>query len=70
MDIHHREWPVVLITNPKHALFINPSRENIDSMKNSTHIRLVFNMKIDFYNGTFPNLNCWQVVLSTLFCEI
>lgn len=38
-DVPHREWPVVLITNPKDALFINSARENLNTMRNSTHIR-------------------------------
>lgn len=40
-DIPHREWPVILVTNPKHALFMNLAKENLDKLKNSTHIRLV-----------------------------
>ncbi|KAJ8984441.1 hypothetical protein NQ317_012505 [Molorchus minor] len=40
-DLSHRSWPVVLVTNPKHALFVNPVRENIFNMRNSTHIRIL-----------------------------
>ncbi|XP_017772188.1 PREDICTED: transmembrane protein 62-like isoform X2 [Nicrophorus vespilloides] len=40
-DVGHREWPVVLITNPKHALFVIPEKENIESIANSTHIRIL-----------------------------
>ncbi|CAG9762201.1 unnamed protein product [Ceutorhynchus assimilis] len=39
IDIHHRDWPVILLTNPKHALFFNPSKENIRNIRQSTHIR-------------------------------
>ncbi|KAJ8952061.1 hypothetical protein NQ318_010971 [Aromia moschata] len=48
-DLQHRSWPAILITNPKHALFINPTRENIYNLRNSTHIRvLAFSLsKID-----------------------
>lgn len=28
VDVPHGEWPVVVVTNPKHALFRIPSREN------------------------------------------
>lgn len=41
IDIQHRHWPVVLVTNPKDALFFNPSKENLDVIKNSTHIRIL-----------------------------
>ncbi|CAG9858616.1 unnamed protein product [Phyllotreta striolata] len=40
-DMVHRHWPVVLITNPKDALFYNPARENLDILRNSTHIRIL-----------------------------
>lgn len=39
IDIKHKEWPVVLITNPKHALYMMPRKENIMSVIKSTHIR-------------------------------
>lgn len=35
------EWPLVLVTNPKNAKFLAPSREPIDRMLNSTHIRIL-----------------------------
>lgn len=38
-DIQHRDWPVVLITNPKHALFVIPGKENLNVIRQSTHIR-------------------------------
>ncbi|KAL1489693.1 hypothetical protein ABEB36_013633 [Hypothenemus hampei] len=41
IDVHHRDWPVVLLTNPKHSLFINPLKENIDNIIKSTHIRVL-----------------------------
>ncbi|KAJ8922672.1 hypothetical protein NQ315_007704 [Exocentrus adspersus] len=40
-DVRHREWPVILITNPKHALFLNHAKENLDTIRNSTHIRIL-----------------------------
>uniref|UniRef100_A0A1B0D177 TMEM62 C-terminal domain-containing protein n=1 Tax=Phlebotomus papatasi TaxID=29031 RepID=A0A1B0D177_PHLPP len=41
VDVHHNEWPIVLVTNPKDALFNNPQRENIRLQAESTHIRLL-----------------------------
>ncbi|XP_017875580.1 transmembrane protein 62-like [Ceratina calcarata] len=41
IDVKHKEWPVVLITNPKHALYAMPRKENIMSSIKSTHIRIL-----------------------------
>ncbi|CAB3359311.1 Hypothetical predicted protein [Cloeon dipterum] len=41
IDIPHNEWPVVLPTNPKHALFMIPGKESTASMLNSSHIRVL-----------------------------
>ncbi|CAK9804583.1 Transmembrane protein 62 [Anthophora plagiata] len=41
IDLQHKEWPVVLITNPKHALYTMPRKENIMSVIKSTHIRIL-----------------------------
>ncbi|CAL7945274.1 unnamed protein product [Xylocopa violacea] len=41
IDVKHKEWPVVLITNPKHALYTMPRKENIMSAIKSTHIRIL-----------------------------
>ncbi|XP_003484897.1 transmembrane protein 62 [Bombus impatiens] len=41
IDVKHKEWPVVLITNPKHALYTMPRKENIISVIKSTHIRIL-----------------------------
>ncbi|XP_021929537.1 transmembrane protein 62-like isoform X2 [Zootermopsis nevadensis] len=41
VDIKHRDWPVVLVTNPKHALFIIPTREPLQRILQSTHIRVL-----------------------------
>ncbi|XP_043278139.1 transmembrane protein 62-like isoform X2 [Venturia canescens] len=40
-DIKHQEWPVVLVTNPKHALYVMPQKENSQSIVESTHIRIL-----------------------------
>ncbi|KAF4518801.1 hypothetical protein B566_EDAN005424 [Ephemera danica] len=41
IDIPHGEWPVILVTNPKHALYIMPDREPMYRIHNSTHIRVL-----------------------------
>ncbi|XP_066592487.1 transmembrane protein 62-like isoform X2 [Prorops nasuta] len=41
IDIKHQDWPIALITNPKHALYMMPQRENIQSIIKSTHIRVL-----------------------------
>lgn len=41
MDIHHNEWPIILITNPKHPLYRIPTRENSNLQIESTHIRIL-----------------------------
>lgn len=41
IDITHRDWPVVLVTNPKHSQFRIPGKENLDVIRNSTHIRVI-----------------------------
>lgn len=41
VDVKHNQWPVVLITNPKHALFHIPHREEARMQLESTHIRLL-----------------------------
>ncbi|CAH1408192.1 unnamed protein product [Nezara viridula] len=39
-DVKHNDWPVVLVTNPKHALF-QSRREPLEAMLSSTHIRVL-----------------------------
>ncbi|XP_053989724.1 transmembrane protein 62-like isoform X2 [Hylaeus anthracinus] len=41
IDVKHEEWPVVLITNPKHTLYMMPRKENLLSLIKSTHIRIL-----------------------------
>ncbi|XP_071454329.1 transmembrane protein 62-like [Hetaerina americana] len=41
IDVIHNDWPVVLVTNPKHALYVMQSKEPIDSIASSSHIRLL-----------------------------
>ncbi|GAB6029706.1 hypothetical protein CHUAL_005428 [Chamberlinius hualienensis] len=41
VDVGHKEWPVILITNPKPAQFLIPGHEPDDRMTQSTHIRIL-----------------------------
>lgn len=41
VDVHHNQWPVVLVTNPKDALFNIPGKEGFEAALESTHIRLL-----------------------------
>ncbi|XP_057655925.1 transmembrane protein 62-like isoform X1 [Diorhabda carinulata] len=65
-DIQHRDWPVFLVTNPKEALFINPGKENLEVIRNSTHIRiLAFSLSmIDFVKVKINDgewINCKRI---------
>ncbi|MBN3311900.1 TMM62 protein, partial [Atractosteus spatula] len=40
-DLRFEEWPVVLITNPKAALYANPDAEPLGRIRHSTHIRIL-----------------------------
>ncbi|CAH1408269.1 unnamed protein product [Nezara viridula] len=40
VDVKHNDWPIVLVTNPKHALF-KSIREPLGGMLTSTHVRLL-----------------------------
>ncbi|KAG2457518.1 TMM62 protein, partial [Polypterus senegalus] len=40
-DLNFEEWPAVLITNPKSALYSNPVVEPLGKIRNSTHIRVL-----------------------------
>ncbi|XP_067895855.1 transmembrane protein 62 isoform X2 [Heterodontus francisci] len=41
VDLKFDKWPVVLITNPKSALYRSPGREPLGKIKHSTHIRVL-----------------------------
>jgi hypothetical protein len=47
VDVKHGDWPVALVTNPKHALFMMPAREPADRVLHSTHIRY----SVDHFKG-------------------
>ncbi|KAM4662176.1 transmembrane protein 62 [Discoglossus pictus] len=41
IDTTFEEWPVILITNPKSALYTNPAQEPLSRMLRSSHIRIL-----------------------------
>ena len=41
IDVKHNDWPVVLITNPKDASFLNLKRDPVDLIRTSSHIRVL-----------------------------
>ncbi|XP_039431982.1 transmembrane protein 62-like [Culex pipiens pallens] len=41
VDLQHNQWPVVLVTNPKNALFNIPGKEDPHAQLDSSHIRLL-----------------------------
>ncbi|CAH0714521.1 unnamed protein product, partial [Brenthis ino] len=63
VDQRHNTWPIVLVTNPKHAKFTLPGREPLQLIPDSTHIRIlafsdvkINNVKISFDKISW--LNC------------
>lgn len=55
VDQKHNVWPLVLVTNPKHARYVMAGREPLHLITDSTHIRLlafsdvnIVNVKITF----------------------
>ncbi|XP_044005979.1 transmembrane protein 62-like [Aphidius gifuensis] len=66
VDVKHDEWPIGIITNPKNALYHMKKKENIQSIVDSTHIRVlafsldpVVNVSIQINNGKW--INCYKV---------
>lgn len=62
VDQKHNNWPVVLVTNPKHAKYALPGREPLNLMHDSTHIRIlafsdveINNVKISFDKISWVN---------------
>ncbi|XP_051867308.1 transmembrane protein 62 isoform X2 [Pristis pectinata] len=41
VDLKFDKWPVVVITNPKSALYSSPAHEPLGKIKHSTHIRVL-----------------------------
>ena len=42
-DVRYGTWPVILVTNPKHALFTMAHHEPLHLLKDASHIRFVIN---------------------------
>ncbi|XP_042875483.1 transmembrane protein 62-like [Penaeus japonicus] len=40
-DVTHGTWPIILVTNPKHALFAMPLHEPLHLLRESSHIRVL-----------------------------
>ena len=38
-DVSHNEWPIIVVTNPKNAMFLAPDIEPIENIATSTHVR-------------------------------
>ncbi|KAK9508223.1 hypothetical protein O3M35_007931 [Rhynocoris fuscipes] len=65
VDVKHREWPLILITNPKHALYQLHDKEPTEAIRHSSYIRiLVFSpdnilaVRIKLNDGAWTN--CYQ----------
>ncbi|GLV40020.1 hypothetical protein CBL_10916 [Carabus blaptoides fortunei] len=61
VDSRHGDWPLVLITNPKHALYTIPNREPSQFIAHSTHIRILAFSVSNITNVSVKiNDNDWQ----------
>ncbi|XP_053613017.1 transmembrane protein 62-like [Plodia interpunctella] len=61
VDQKHNTWPLVLVTNPKHAQYIMPGREPLQLIHDSTHIRILAfsNVEIIDVKVSFDKVN-WE----------
>lgn len=50
VDQKHNVWPLVLVTNPKHAKYAMPGREPLHLITTSTHIRILAFSDVDIVN--------------------
>ncbi|CAM1297477.1 SLC24A4 (predicted) [Pycnogonum litorale] len=41
VDIKFKQWPIILITNPKHSSYLSSNSEPLYRMNNSSHIRIL-----------------------------
>lgn len=46
-DQKHNSWPVILVTNPKHARYTMPTREPLQLIPESTHVRILVFSDVD-----------------------
>lgn len=72
VDIKHRDWPAILVTNPKHALFAAPGKEPLDRIERSSHIRIlvfslstVIKVKVRIDKGEWEECNHLEAPLFT-----
>jgi len=54
-DINLDQWPVILITNPKDASFLVPTREPFQRISLSTHIRFLPPLPSQFFAHWFKS---------------
>lgn len=59
IDQKHNTWPIILVTNPKHAQFILPGREPLQLIQDSTHIRILAfsDVKIESVKISFDKIS-------------
>lgn len=59
VDQKHNTWPVVLVTNPKHALYSMPGREPLNLIQYSTHVRILAfsDVNIDSVQISYDKIN-------------
>ncbi|XP_063619331.1 transmembrane protein 62-like [Cydia splendana] len=65
VDQKHNTWPLVLVTNPKHAKYTLPGREPLQLIPDSTHLRILAfsDVNIDTVQISFDKIswmNCKQ----------
>jgi hypothetical protein len=39
-DVQHKSWPIIVVTNPKPLLTVQPCKEPVELMATSSHIRM------------------------------
>lgn len=66
IDIKHDDWPIGIITNPKNSQYYMKKKENIQSIIDSTHIRVlafsldpIVNVSIQINNEKW--INCFKI---------
>ncbi|XP_014363617.2 transmembrane protein 62 isoform X1 [Papilio machaon] len=66
VDQKHNTWPVVLVTNPKHALYAMPGREPLTLIRYSTHVRILAfsDVNIDSVQISYDKINWSQCKLA------
>jgi len=40
IDVQHKTWPIIVVTNPKPLFTFQPCKEPVELMSTSTHIRI------------------------------